>query len=180
MFRYLRRCDDGLVALNLLLLLFVAFLPFPVALFGSFRRDPVAIGWYATSMGLTGLSLNLLWWYAAGRHRLVAPDLDRRIVRYIQFQAALRSHGAPDGSSRAGVRPARLDRFRIRAPGPPAKSGPVCDRTYCFVAGSADRSLPAAGPCPCLRRSSRYSAYSSGRLVKRMANDPNQSPKSSR
>jgi len=89
MFRYLRRCDDGLVALNLLLLLFVAFLPFPVALFGSFRRDPVAIGWYATSIALAGLSLNLLWWYSAWKRRLVAPDLDRRIVRYVQFRAAV-------------------------------------------------------------------------------------------
>jgi uncharacterized membrane protein len=89
MFGYLRRCDEGLVALNLVLLLFVAFLPFPVALFGCFRRDPVAIGWYATSIALAGLSLNLLWWYAVWKRRLVAPDLDRRIVRYIQFQTAV-------------------------------------------------------------------------------------------
>jgi uncharacterized membrane protein len=87
-FRYLRRCDEGLVALNLVVLLFVAFLPFPVALFGSFRRDPVAIGWYAAAIALTGLSLNLLWWYAATRRRLVAPDLDRRVVRYVQFRLA--------------------------------------------------------------------------------------------
>jgi uncharacterized membrane protein len=89
MFRRLRRCDDGLVALNLMLLFFVAFLPFPVALFGSFRRDPVAIGAYATSIALAGLSLNLLWWYAAGKRRLVAPDLDRRVVRYVQFRLAV-------------------------------------------------------------------------------------------
>lgn len=89
MFRYLRRCDERLVALNLTLLLFVAFLPFPVALFGSFRRDPVAIGWYVASMLLTGASLNLLWWYAAGKRHLFAPDLDRRIIRYVQFRAAV-------------------------------------------------------------------------------------------
>jgi uncharacterized membrane protein len=88
-FRHLRRCDEGLVALNLVLLLFVAFLPFPVALFGGFRRDPVAIGWYATSIALAGLSLNLLWWYAAGKRRLVAPDLDRRVFRYVQFRVAV-------------------------------------------------------------------------------------------
>ena len=88
MFRCLRRCDEVLVALNLVLLLFVAFLPFPVALFGAWRRDPVAIGWYVTSVALSGLSLNLLWWYATGRRRLVSPDFDRRIVAYIQFRAA--------------------------------------------------------------------------------------------
>jgi uncharacterized membrane protein len=88
MFRYIRRCDEALLALNLLLLLFVAFLPFPVALFGSLRRESTAIAFYAISMTLTGLSLNLLWWYATRKRRLVAPDLDRAIVRYVQFRAA--------------------------------------------------------------------------------------------
>lgn len=88
MFHYVRRCDEGLVVLNLVPLLFVAFLPFPVALFGSFRRDPVAIGWYATFVALTGLGLNLLWWYVSAKRRLVAPDLDRRVVNYVQFRAA--------------------------------------------------------------------------------------------
>jgi uncharacterized membrane protein len=89
MFRYLRRCDEGLVALNLALLLFVAFLPFPVALFGSFRRDPVAIGFYVASMLATGATLNLLWWYAARKGRLFVAGLDRRIVNQVHFRAAL-------------------------------------------------------------------------------------------
>jgi uncharacterized membrane protein len=88
MFRHIRRCDGTLLALNLLLLLFVAFLPFPVALLGSFRHEPTAIAFYAVSMALTGLSLNVLWWYATRRRRLVVPDLDRAVVRYIQFRAA--------------------------------------------------------------------------------------------
>jgi len=88
MFRHIRRCNGTLLALNLLLLLFVAFLPFPVALFGSFRREPTAIAFYAISMALTGLSLNLLWWYATRKRRLVAPDLDRAVVRHVQFRAA--------------------------------------------------------------------------------------------
>jgi uncharacterized membrane protein len=88
MFRHIRRCDETLLRLNLLLLLFVAFLPFPVALFGSFRREPTAIAFYAISMALTGSSLNLLWWYATRKRRLVAPNLDRRIVRHVQFGAA--------------------------------------------------------------------------------------------
>jgi len=52
MSRHIRRCNGTLLALNLLLLLFVAFLPFPVALFGSFRREPTAIAFYAISMPL--------------------------------------------------------------------------------------------------------------------------------
>ncbi len=88
MFRYLRRCDEGLVALNLLLLFFVAFLPFPVALFGTYRREWLAIAWYIASLLLTGLSLNLVWWYATWNRRLVVADLDRRVAAYVQFRAA--------------------------------------------------------------------------------------------
>jgi uncharacterized membrane protein len=88
MFRYIRRWNEPLLGLNLLFLLFVAFLPYPVALFGSFRRQPAAIAFYAAAILLTGLSQNLLWWYAARGRRLVAPDLDARIVRYVQFRAA--------------------------------------------------------------------------------------------
>jgi uncharacterized membrane protein len=87
MFHELRRSDEGLVGINLALLLFVAFLPFPVALFGTYRRDPVAIGWYVAAVALTGLAVNALWIYARKR-RLVALDLDRRIADYVQFRAA--------------------------------------------------------------------------------------------
>ncbi len=88
MFRRLRRSDEALVGLNLLLLLLVAFLPFPVALFGEHRRDPVAVGFYAVAVALTGLVLNLLWIHATRNRRLVAPDLDARVVRFVTFRAA--------------------------------------------------------------------------------------------
>lgn len=164
MFCYLRRCDRGLVALNLMLLLFVAFLPFPVALFGSFRRDPVAIGWYAISMGLTGLSLNLLWWYAARKRRLVAPDLDRRIVRYMQFQAAIVpvvftislpfAFVVPNWTvfSMAGMIPL-LRLFRVRferaaraAEGGPAVAAPPAQRAVFPKPASRPPADPTPGP----------------------------------
>jgi uncharacterized membrane protein len=74
---YLERADLGFVRLNLLLLLFVAFLPFPTRLFAEFigRNGPerVAAPVYGFSLLLTSLLLQLLWRYAV-KHGLVRPD----------------------------------------------------------------------------------------------------------
>ncbi len=75
---YLERADLGFVRLNLLLLLFVAFLPFPTRLFAEFigkdNPERVAVTVYGLSLLLTSLLLLALWLYAAS-HRLVRPDL---------------------------------------------------------------------------------------------------------
>ena len=82
MFTYIRRQDRGLLWLNLLFLLFVAFLPVPSSTLGRYGlQRPVAV-FYATSLVLTGLADLSLWLYASHRHRLVNRDLDPDIVRY--------------------------------------------------------------------------------------------------
>lgn len=73
---YLERADLAFVRLNLLLLLFVAFLPFPTRLFAEFigKNGPerVAAPVYGFSLLLTSLLLQRLWRYAVRRH-LVRP-----------------------------------------------------------------------------------------------------------
>jgi uncharacterized membrane protein len=75
---YLERADLGFVRLNLLLLLFVAFLPFPTRLFAEFigedNPERVAVTVYGVSLLLTSLLLQALWLYAA-RHHLVQANL---------------------------------------------------------------------------------------------------------
>jgi len=74
---YLDRTDTTFVRLNLLLLLFVAFLPFPTRLFadyiGADRPERVAATIYGIVLLLT---LTLLWglWRYAVREDLVRPD----------------------------------------------------------------------------------------------------------
>lgn len=87
MFRYIRRWDDWLVAINLVLLLCVAFLPFPVALFGSFRHYAPALVFYAASLAVTGIVQSVLWHYATRGRRLVDPHLDRHTVRLVHFRS---------------------------------------------------------------------------------------------
>ena len=87
MFRYIRRWDDRLIVINLLLLLCVAFLPFPVALLGSFRHYAPAMVFYAASLAAAGILQSVLWSYATRHRRLVDPQLDTQVVRIIHFRS---------------------------------------------------------------------------------------------
>jgi uncharacterized membrane protein len=81
-FRYIKRYDNRLVWINMLLLLCVAFVPFPTALLGKYGDQQISAVVYAVSMAITGLMNWLLWWYASSEHRLVDKDLDPQLIRY--------------------------------------------------------------------------------------------------
>jgi uncharacterized membrane protein len=87
MFRHIRRGDDALLVINLVLLLCVAFLPFPVALFGSFRHQPPALVFYSASLAVTGIVQAVLWHHATRGRRLVDGHLDRHTVRLVYLRA---------------------------------------------------------------------------------------------
>ena len=74
---YLDRADGAFVRLNLLLLLFVAFLPFPTRLFAEYISkdsvERVAVTFYGATLVLTSTLLLVLWRYAV-RRQLVRPD----------------------------------------------------------------------------------------------------------
>ena len=75
---YLDRADAAFVRLNLLLLLFVSFLPFPTRLVAEFIRqdkaERVAVTFYGIILLLSSTLLLVLWRYAV-RAKLVRPDL---------------------------------------------------------------------------------------------------------
>jgi uncharacterized membrane protein len=72
-FGLIDRHDQTLVWLNLLLLLTVAFMPFPAAVLGARANgaDAFPVVFYAVSMTLTSAALTAVWLYAS-RRRLVA------------------------------------------------------------------------------------------------------------
>jgi uncharacterized membrane protein len=75
---YLDRADAAFVRLNLLLLLFVSFLPFPTRLVAEFihqdKAERVAVTFYGIVLLLSSTLLLVLWRYAV-RAKLVRPDL---------------------------------------------------------------------------------------------------------
>ena len=80
-FRLIGRYDAVLVWLNLLLLMFVAFLPFPTAVLGDHNGSPAAAVLYAAAVVLAGIASAAYWWYASGRGRLLRPDAGRAQIR---------------------------------------------------------------------------------------------------
>lgn len=82
-FQYIRRYDRRLVWLNLLLLMLVAFLPFPTALLGSYPAQQVTVTFYAGSLAAIGIVRAVLWWYASSHYRLISRSLDPGLVSRI-------------------------------------------------------------------------------------------------
>jgi uncharacterized membrane protein len=86
-FRLITRYDSTLVWLNLVLLMFVAFLPFPTAVLGEHLAAPAAAVLYAMAVGLTSAASAGYWWYASGRGRLLKPGLDRLQVKVLRARS---------------------------------------------------------------------------------------------
>ncbi|WUI05018.1 TMEM175 family protein [Micromonospora sp. NBC_00421] len=113
MWRYVVRVDQLLVVLNLLLLLFVAAIPFAASLLAdNLRGTPAdqrltAALYVGTVLG-EALFFNLSWWWAR-RRRLLHPGLDPRLARAVARRFLLgpcltapvpsRARGAPTGRS---------------------------------------------------------------------------------
>ncbi len=80
-FRPIKSYDRGLIWLNSLFLMFIAFLPFPSALLGEYRDQQLVVAIYAGSFAVTRLLLTAVWWYATSGHRLVDDGLDLSTIR---------------------------------------------------------------------------------------------------
>ncbi|MFG3705069.1 TMEM175 family protein [Micromonospora sp. NPDC047670] len=93
MWRYVVRVDQMLLVLNLLLLLFVAAIPFTADLLADNLRGSVAdqrltAALYVGAVLGEALFFNLSWWWAR-RRRLLHPDLDPRLARAVALRFLL-------------------------------------------------------------------------------------------
>lgn len=83
MFRRIVRFDYSLVWLNMLVLLCVAFLPVPNAVFARYPDSPPVVLFYGASLIATSISAMLLWWYATANRRHVRDDLSPKVIRNV-------------------------------------------------------------------------------------------------
>ena len=88
LFRYVRRWDVWLIALNLGALLFIAVMPFPTAIMGRYGDQTVAVVIYAATLGTTGLFIWLMWWHGIRRH-LFTASLEQHAARQFRWRAFL-------------------------------------------------------------------------------------------
>jgi uncharacterized membrane protein len=85
--KLIHRLDHTFITLTLLLLLCVAFLPFPTAVMAEHLVDPnersVAVAFYCGCFTVTAACYFLMWWYAARDRRLIAHDVPDEAVEAI-------------------------------------------------------------------------------------------------
>ena len=85
LFRDIDRQDHTLLVLNLLLLLGIAFLPFPTAVVAAYMRDSdhqlTAALTFGTTMTVIACAFNALWLYASVGRRLIDPHVSDARLR---------------------------------------------------------------------------------------------------
>ncbi|MBZ0300979.1 MAG: DUF1211 domain-containing protein [Anaerolineae bacterium] len=79
-YRFIERYDSVLLFLNLLLLMIVAFIPFPTAIISDYG-NLVGTIFYALTMVAAGLVSLAIWGYAASHHRLIDPHMSAHQIR---------------------------------------------------------------------------------------------------
>jgi len=84
-FQQIGRVDRRFLALNVVFLMVIAFLPFPTrVLAGHLRHDATtATVFYGLANVAMACTYSTLWFYAARGRRLLDPDADERTVRGI-------------------------------------------------------------------------------------------------
>jgi TMEM175 potassium channel family protein len=77
----LKAMDQGLVTLNLIYLAFIAFLPFPSALLGTYFENPLSIAIYAVNVGLVS-GMEVVLFRHAYRSGLLRKQPPSDVYRY--------------------------------------------------------------------------------------------------
>lgn len=91
LFHLLKRVDRIVLTINLVLLMCIAFIPFPTALIGEYGKLQPIVMFYGLTLSLTGIVYNALWFYVVRQYFWDHPQADRRFI----YQASLWSIGYP-------------------------------------------------------------------------------------
>src|SRR6266446_6681135 len=89
LFHILKRSDRGLLWLNSLFLLWLAFIPFPTALMGDFPGERIAVMGYGIVTALAGISFTFMRYYAFYLAKLVDERIDRRFLKSATVKSVL-------------------------------------------------------------------------------------------
>lgn len=87
-FRFIVRYDAGLMVLNLLLLMAVAFIPFPTGVISEYGNRTATI-FYAFAMMIVGLLSAAIWIYASRGNRLIDPAFPPQRARRETLRALI-------------------------------------------------------------------------------------------
>lgn len=81
-FGMIRKYDSTIVWMNLIFLIFLSFLPFPVDLYGDYSNVRVVVVFYCASLAFVGYLLALMWWYASSKKRLISKEMGENHMKF--------------------------------------------------------------------------------------------------
>jgi uncharacterized membrane protein len=81
-FRPIREYDRGILYLNFLFLMFVAFVPFPTSLLGEYGDHQLPVAIYAGALAIGRLLLTAIHWYSTRDDHLVGEPQNPGEVRF--------------------------------------------------------------------------------------------------
>jgi uncharacterized membrane protein len=81
MFHFIKRTNRAILWLNMIFLLCIGIIPFSTAVIGRYSGQQIAVIAYGANLTAAGITLNACWMYATHNRRLVAKDLDIRIIK---------------------------------------------------------------------------------------------------
>jgi uncharacterized membrane protein len=81
-FHFIQRTDSTLLFINIIGLMFVVLIPFSTCVAGDYSYTHVATWLLEINLLIAGLVFYLHWLYATAGCRLVAPNLDPRIIAF--------------------------------------------------------------------------------------------------
>jgi uncharacterized membrane protein len=81
-FRPIRSYDRNLLYLNFLVLMVVAFVPFPTSLLGEYGDHQLPVAIYAATLAVGRLLLTAIHWYSTRNDRLLDEPQDPATVRF--------------------------------------------------------------------------------------------------
>lgn len=88
MFMYIKHHNHVMLWLNTLFMMCIASVPFPTALLGRYPNQQISVVAYAGILALTGIVLNVIWWYATTHRQVdegVEPGFITFVHRYIRI-----------------------------------------------------------------------------------------------
>ena len=88
-FRPIRAYDRGLLYLNFLFLMLVAFLPFPTSLLGEYGGHQLPVAIYAGTLATGRLLLTAIHWYSTRNHHLVDELQDPRTMQFFLIRGLI-------------------------------------------------------------------------------------------
>lgn len=88
-FGLLKKFNATIVWLNLVFLIFLSFLPFPVDLHGQYPTIPAVVVFYSASLAIVGCLQAAIWIYASYNHRLISQNMTKNEMHYYVAQNLL-------------------------------------------------------------------------------------------